>query len=273
MNTDPKPILIIPDVHLRLAEMKNVLQAWGERGEVFFLGDFFDDFGDTPEGNAEMARFLKNEILGKSGYKVLIGNHDLHYHPDCPRQLRCSGFSDEKKKAIGEILGREEFAAMEWAGVAGPYLLTHAGLHPRLIPALMPADPRELANWVNDTCWEAVRNKRDDEPLLRAGYIRYGTQPVGGVVWMDYREYEHIPEVRQIFGHTPLRSHSQCGPDNEPSYCLDTNLQCVGVVGADGELKVVPVREKIDFPEEVARSRAIESTKVSKVRSGKGRSK
>lgn len=253
MSNPEQPLLVIPDVHLRLDRLKDVLQAWGGRGRVIFLGDFFDDFDDSPETNADMAHFLKEAILGNKDHTVIMGNHDLHYHPQCPPQLRCSGFSEEKMKAIDRVLTLEDFRKFHWATEEGGFLFTHAGLHPRLLPAFAESEPRKLAQWINSSCRNALDTGDIHEPLLRAGYIRYGSQPVGGVIWMDFREYEHIAGVRQIFGHTPLRRHLTTGPDEEASFCIDTHLKCVGVVHpSNREFQVIDFDDKDDlrFPEE-----------------------
>lgn len=250
MNLSGEPTLIVPDVHLRLENLKAILNQWGGRGRVIFLGDFFDDFGDTATQNAEMASFLKKEVLGKKSHTVIMGNHDFHYHPRCPDELKCSGFTEEKKTAIGEVLSLEDFSNFQWATHEKGFLLTHAGLHPRLLSPFAEVRADKISQWINDTCRKALDLGDIYEPLLRAGYMRYGAQPVGGVIWMDVREYEHIPQLRQIFGHTPLRVHSKVGPVDECSFCIDTNLDCVGLVGSgdnDVKMEIVPFSPVIDF--------------------------
>ena len=250
MRANDTPTLIVPDVHLRVSRVKKILEEWGSRGRVVFLGDFFDDFGDSPEKNAEMAEFLKEEILARPDCVVLMGNHDLHYHPRCPRELRCSGFSEEKMKAINKVLDLGDFAKMRWAVAEGGFLFTHAGLHPRLLPPFADVKAGNIAEWINSSCDNSLSTGDSTEPLLRAGYMRYGPQPVGGVIWMDFREYEHIPGLQQVFGHTPLRRHAVTRQGDEISLCLDTNLECVGVIHqALGEPSVIPVSDEfaLDF--------------------------
>lgn len=250
MSKIDTPTLVVPDVHLRVGRVSKILESWGNRGRVVFLGDFFDDFGDTPSKNTEMAMFLKEEILSRSDCVVLMGNHDLHYHPRCPRELRCSGFSEEKMKAINKVLDLEDFAKMRWALSSDGFLFTHAGLHPRLLPPFADVDASKIADWINKSCDNSLSTGDYTEPLLRAGYMRYGPQPVGGVIWMDFREYEHIPGLQQVFGHTPLRIHSVIKAGGEVSLCLDTNLECVGVVHEKlGEPTVLPVFDEtaLDF--------------------------
>lgn len=222
--------LIIPDVHLDFNKLEKAMTSFVKRADhVIFLGDFFDDFNDTPEANVKMARILKTEILGKEKITVLMGNHDLNYHPLCLPEWRCSGFSLEKKAAIGEVLTLEDYNNFVWATTAGgekgrDALVTHAGLHPDMLPWGCEVDPQSLANYLNEKCQKALTTQLGGEPLLQAGRSRYGHQPHGGIIWMDVREYEHIEGLRQIFGHTPLRSPYKVGPPKEYSLCMDSQL-------------------------------------------------
>lgn len=235
-------VMIVPDVHLRLEATREILEAWGDSGPAVFLGDFFDDFGDTPERNRDMAIFLRDEVLPNPKYTVLMGNHDLHYHPRCPSEMWCSGFHPEKKKAIGQILGDDEFSRFQWAHAWDGVLFTHAGLHPRMIPPRSTGDARELSEWINQACSRALETRDSSEPLLRAGKMRGGYQPVGGVIWMDAREYQPVEKLRQIFGHTPLRKPMDLDSRPDGSWCIDTNLEHVTVLRGGGEeLRIVEV--------------------------------
>jgi hypothetical protein len=235
----PKPVLVVPDSHLRIERMRSVLDEWGDKGPVVFLGDFFDDFDDTPKRNQEMACYLKETVLHNANHTVLMGNHDLHYHPRCPSELWCSGFHPDKKKAIGEVLGLEDFERFKWAHEWGGVLFTHAGLHPRLTPAMAKGEARELAGWIEKTCSAALDNLDPSEPLLRAGRMRGGYQPFGGVIWMDAREYQPVGTVRQIFGHTPLRKALPLDSTPHGSWCVDTNLETVAILKSGGEALIV----------------------------------
>lgn len=223
------PTLIIPDVHLRMDGLRGILSAWNGRGPVIFLGDFFDDFDDTPEMNSRMAEMLRDEILPNPNHTVLMGNHDLHYHPLCPPSLRCSGFASDKLEAIGRIMSTEDFRKFKWSYAASGVLFTHAGLHPHFVPAFQEASAEGLSLFINERCELAISSMNPTEPLLRAGYSRYGNQPHGGVVWMDVREYAHIDGLSQVFGHTPCRKPVRLGKTDEPSLCLDTNLMHIGL--------------------------------------------
>lgn len=241
--SNTEPILVVPDVHLRIETLKRVLAAWGEQGEVIFLGDFFDDFDDTPSRNREMAEMLRDEILPNPLHTVLMGNHDLHYHPACPSELWCSGFYPDKKEVIGEVLGGDQFSLFKWAHSWDGVLFTHAGLHPRLVPALSGGGADELAEWIGRSCRTALDTRDSSEPLLRAGRMRGGYQPVGGVIWMDAREYQPISGLRQIFGHTPMRKAMDLDSRTDGSWCIDTNLDSVVVMrGGAHDVSIINTR-------------------------------
>jgi len=228
------PLLVVPDVHLRLDALRKVLGLWGDKGPVVFLGDFFDDFGDTVEKNHEMAEYLKTTVLHNPQYTVLIGNHDLHYHPRCPSELWCSGFHPDKREAISTVLNLADFEQFKWAHSWDGVLFTHAGLHPRLIPPMSSGEADDLCNWINKSCSEALDHLDSSEPLLRAGRMRGGYQPFGGVIWMDVREYQPIEGLRQIFGHTPLRAADPVDSAPSGSWCIDTNLSTVAIMEDGG---------------------------------------
>lgn len=218
--------LVIPDVHLDIENLKKILQSQEAQDcdRLVFLGDFFDNFGDSPKRNAEMAQFLKNEILYNEKATILVGNHDLHYHPKCLPQWRCSGYSHEKREAIEKVLSLEDFNQFDWATTIDDVLLTHGGLHPSMIPWGQGIDAQSLCQYLNKKCLEALETQLGSEPLLQAGRLRYGPQAHGGIIWMDVREYEHIEGIKQIFGHTPLKNPIFLGPENERSLCLDCQL-------------------------------------------------
>jgi hypothetical protein len=247
-KTEGGCVLVVPDVHLKMEKLDRILNLWGDRGEVVFLGDFFDDFDDTPGINAKMAEVLRDRILPNPLHTVLAGNHDLNYHPLCQDALRCSGFEREKLRAVREVLNEEDWGRFRWATAIDGHLISHAGLHPQLAPALTSCrggdDVGGISEWINDRCEAALKVGDDTEPLLRAGYSRYGLQPVGGIIWMDVREYLCLEGIPQIFGHTPLKTPAKLYPDERPSYCLDTHLEHVGIVRG-GRVSILEAGESL----------------------------
>lgn len=244
-KTDHRSVLIVPDVHLRIRTLEKLLDSWA--GPVIFLGDFFDDFGDNPVMNLEMANFVKQRLLVNSDYTILMGNHDLHYAPQCPSPLRCSGWEAAKQEAIQSVLGESDFAKFQWSAVQSGFLITHAGLHPRLImDSRKRIGVEKLSEWINQSCWGALSSGDYTEPLLNAGLCRYGPQPVGGVVWMDVREYEPVASVPQIFGHTVLREPALLTTNGSTSYCIDTNLLHSATLHPNGTVELHRVSDLVE---------------------------
>lgn len=245
LSSATAPTLVVPDVHLRLDGLIDILSHWGDRGPVVMLGDFFDDFNDTVEDNVKMAIFLKERVLGRGNYTVIMGNHDLHYHPHCPPELCCSGFHPDKHRGICGVLSPDDFLGFKWAHSHADTLFTHAGLHPRLMPAFFDGGAGELAEWIGRTCQTAFENRDPSEPLLRAGRARGGYQPVGGVIWMDAREYQPVHGIRQVFGHTPMRSPLRCGEGRDSSWCIDTNSSNAAIITPMGDIEILRCGEGV----------------------------
>ena len=212
-------LIIIPDIHNKHNIAEKIIQKESP-DRVIFLGDYFDDFGDTPEDAGDTARWLTESLQEKNRIH-LIGNHDLNYITDNP-DLRCSGYDSSKHKVIREYgIKWDRLKLYFW--VDG-WLLTHAGLSNKFYQEISSRGP------VKRVMEEAVRDIEDMEdtdrvrPFLQAGILRGGTSPVGGIVWCDYREFEDIPGVRQIFGHTRDVKVRHRARMNSEHYCIDTQL-------------------------------------------------
>ena len=105
-------ICVIPDLHNKISVADYIINEEDAHVDEFvLLGDYFDDYNDTPEDNKETGLFI-NEFINNDKFKFLIGNHDLHYiinHP--PYQCRNS-YSEEKFNIINEIVSEEAWEKM-----------------------------------------------------------------------------------------------------------------------------------------------------------------
>ena len=100
MNTgeDNRHVLIIPDIHLKWERVNRVINHVGA-DEIIFLGDYFDDFNDTPEQVDEMVSWLEHSA--KQPNRIhLFGNHDMHY-AFSDAGFQCSGFEQWKLLSFG----------------------------------------------------------------------------------------------------------------------------------------------------------------------------
>ena len=72
-------LCVIPDLHNKINVADYIIQNEDSHVDQFvLLGDYFDDYNDTPEDNRETGLFI-NEYINNEKFKFLIGNHDLHY--------------------------------------------------------------------------------------------------------------------------------------------------------------------------------------------------
>jgi predicted RNase H-like HicB family nuclease len=232
-----KRILIIPDIHLRHHQAEQII------GEVkptltVFLGDYFDDFYDSPQANSATAHWLKNS-LEKPDRIHLMGNHDAHYRWP---HMACSGFSPPKCVAIRKVLGEEGFAKLKlWHyDQESNTLFTHAGLTQPLVErrggwrkALEEADVTPKPN-PRLACAAGERNW-----LYAPGMKRGGPSRFGGPLWCDLSEFVPIAGLNQVFGHTPAHEPVLIREGGQFNLCLDTHSNHYALI-ENGKLAVHP---------------------------------
>ena len=187
--------VVIGDVHARSDALWSLLRevgaidARGRRrssGWLIQVGDLLDRHADSA-ANLETAH-LAAETLDV----VLAGNHEW-------RLMTETG--DEHDGALAAL------AARGWPHAAASrdgWLVTHAGVHPRLAQEL-PADVSACAAEINER-WESAPKQRARDPLFSSvGPARGGDDPHGGILWLHESEW---PKSRttpwgQIAGHVP----------------------------------------------------------------------
>lgn len=226
--------LVIPDVHEDMAKVKRALAMFPDLPRVW-LGDFFDSFYSTSESVEETCDLL-NTILDSED-DLIIGNHCNHYMFD-HRYMICSGFDRDKRIHI-----RSKVDMAKWRKraklfhVREGYVLAHAGFHPSLLPKL---SREEVLPWLEKRCKDGVDLATAGQypTMFHAGFARGGTHPVGGPNWMDWMDFEEIPALPQLVGHTKGRAIRQKGE----SYCIDTALRHVAIL-EDGNVEIVEVKD------------------------------
>jgi hypothetical protein len=227
--------LIIPDLHLRYKRAQQIIDHEA-CDRVLFLGDFFDDWHDTPEMNRKMALWVKSRQLRHPEDIWLFGNHDTSYAFNLP----CSGYSIEKSLAINEVMVWGKFKFYHFLG---PWLCTHAGLHPSYIPPLT----KDLAGWLASEQNEALEalQKGGKHWITAAGKARGGSWPWGGLTWLDFREeFEPVPGLNQVFGHTPMHAPGLMQQADSTNHCLDALTAYYAVY--NDELNKLDVRHAFD---------------------------
>ena len=223
--------LIIPDVHHK-TNIVDAIVALESPDHVICLGDYFDDFHDSPEQSILTAKWLKARL--SDGWTMLLGNHDLPYAydafcPNIPNPFRCSGYSIEKSRAVNSVFPQAGWLSLPAYHKLDRYILSHAGIHPSFAYVLS-LDPIEflrstLIGGVYSNALSAVSRKRG------------GHHPTGGILWLDYSEFIPSPNLNQIFGHSPSRLPRLI---TAPSYnlCLDTHLHHYSTI-TDSDLPLI----------------------------------
>jgi len=209
--------IVIPDVHHRWNLALKPLEITANR--YIFLGDYFDNFGDTLEDTANTVRQLI-ELSKRDDVTLLFGNHDIGYRF---KGFECSGWTKEKCDLINKMMPAEVWEKMQLVTYVDGFILSHAGLaesifsHP--IDGITP-------EYVAKLCVEGLEHAQLGiyTPALTPGQARGGRQRQGGLDWLDFnQEFAPIKGINQIFGHTPAPSARQSSTEDSINWCIDTH--------------------------------------------------
>ncbi len=260
--------IIIPDLHNRVDFVEPALSspALQPYDRVVFLGDIFDDFHDTLQDAANSAMWLK-QSLHKPNRIHLLGTHDIWYRFPDNQFVIASGNTEQKANTINHILTGKDWNLMTPYHYEQDFLITHAGVHHYLIEQYVLNNKRVFAKYIiggnvqlgtreiidrvikpaTDSALIDVKNNTPNS-WFEAGFARFGTQKVGGITWLDWRqEFQPIPGINQIVGHTTLRKPEERIAENSKNYCLDTKNLHIGIL-ENGEftyVKTIDVLEAI----------------------------
>ncbi len=246
-------ILILPDIHQCHLIAQRIIDSV-PHDRLILLGDYFDDFHDSPSHSSATAKWLADLLdahSAESGYlTTLLGNHDAPYRWPHNGALQCSGNTIEKCYVINAVMQPRHWDRLELYTERQGWLLSHAGFHPRLLSSnpqgAYSVDSLYLAQEASQ-CVRAASEGRH-HPWLSVGRDRGGYDAFGGVTWCDWNHLPATPGVKQIVGHTKgreVRYNSGGGGVEGMSktrWCLDTNLRHYGVL-EDGELSVGAVAD------------------------------
>ena len=223
--------VIISDLHNRVNWVEPVLSSL-DFDKVIFLGDYFDEFNDTLDSIINSAKWLK-QSLSIPGRVHLFGTHDIWYRfPNNPF-LQASGNTVINSKAINKILTEKDWKKIKLYHCEQKFLLTHAGLHPYII------GKNDFHQVIRPATEKALLDAEDGKvnPWLDSGFAREGIQPFGGITWLDWNfEFEPIPNLNQIVGHTELKVPEEKSTPNSKNYCMDTRNKHIGII-EDGAFK------------------------------------
>ena len=216
-----KKLLVIPDVHTHYAKVERLIGKYHKTHKFIFMGDYFDQFGDTPEINSSTAHWLKTVMGSEPDWVYLYGNHDMIYHPHF--SCMCSGFSHAKKMAINQELTIEDWNKLKYFHFENGHWFSHAGLtkywfqHPMSEAINVESVQRTVDDAVNK-----LKAGNESNAVWAAGFSRGGNNIVGSLTWLDWRDMELISSMRQVVGHTPIKRITTISDDG--TQCSITNV-------------------------------------------------
>lgn len=253
ISSKNQKIVVFSDPHQEVDRVAAIIRAESPDLTVC-LGDWFDSFFYNSIADIEnTCSFLRQNLFEKN-FITLMGNHDIHYLYDNPTTI-CSGYERGKKGLIQKSFSqvpiaeiRKKFAWYIWID---DYLCTHAGIHPIHIPARRLLEKDGLTkDSISEFLDEEIRRAEDALIsgdrfwLYGAGMARGGRLNYGGIIWLDFnQEFEPIPELRQIVGHTSnraIRNHPSDGNldlTTSDNLCIDCRLKEYLVI-ENGKLKI-----------------------------------
>jgi len=248
-------ILVIPDLHCRHHRIEEIIDQVRPLRTVF-LGDTFDQFGDSPSENADAAKWLRHSIH-QSDRVHLIGNHDLPYCFDYNwLQIKQHGWTREKFKAINRVMKSVDWAMLQVFHIQRPYLFSHAGLQASYVNPMI--DLSDLPDWVRqeETDFWSRLYHNEHHWFLNRGKARGGDHAFGGPLWADWKEMVVMPGWHQVFGHTPNQVIRTEGDEEGSITCIDTVSRdseypsYVGIVNAHGyhQRRTVDVLAGVEYP-------------------------
>lgn len=220
--------LVIPDIHNKWNKVDVFLKSQ-EYDQAIFLGDYWDDFGETIEDTQKTAIWLKKSLKDPR-HIHLIGNHDLPYIGNINNTFTWNiATSIPKNIAIHSVMNSVDFDRLLWYYHMPGFLFSHAGIHSWLIPPIQTT----VLDWLKQQVKEAKISLKSMQghKLYGIGQRRGGKNKIGGILcahFYDELEFSAPFEFTQVVGHTPDNDVRYLKFSN--AYCLDTQLNHYGVI-------------------------------------------
>lgn len=221
--------IIVGDLHGQPEIARAVLKATTGHYKVVFVGDYLDSFTRTPYEQFDTittvvgaARFEPERVT------ALLANHERSYLYDEP----CAGWNRHTQELVDYYrdVFRETLVDYTWVG---DILVTHAGVSLRALP--YRPDVEDFRPLVESFLTSPHRNS--------VGRARGGSEPVGGIYWCDFdSEFEPVPGIRQVFGHTRGNGIRTKG-DNWCVDCLEDLDRALLLISEDGTVDQIPLED------------------------------
>lgn len=220
-------IIVIPDVHTKFEKAERIVQKYKKDYKFVFIGDYFDQFNDTPEDNECTAKWLKDN-LDDPNRVYLFGNHDLPYIPWAA--FACSGFSLKKKEVINNVLTIEDWNKLKFFHFENRTYFSHAGLteHWFINPITNTLTPESVQKVIEESL-EKLKAGDLDNAIWASDKFRGGKAKKGGILWNDWRNADLIENVHQVFGHTPINRISSISDNIFKTEIINVDCSASGI--------------------------------------------
>lgn len=209
--------LVVGDVHNRWNDAEDVVKKFiNIVDEIVFVGDYFDDFGDTTEDVFSMVHWLK-ENVDNPKLKFIIGNHDMHYKWVNPF-VQGSGWTAQKHAVLNNLM---PFNKLKPVYESQGFIFSHAGITEPLLHPLKPFDFEDF----EQRCYIEMNAiaTGEDSYIFGVGKSRGGMHKKGGITWADWNaDFVPIPGMNQIVGHT----HSKLIQYKAIENSINVNVDC-----------------------------------------------
>lgn len=194
----------IGDIH---GKVEQVERALAKDGKKIFVGDFMDSW-DRPWQSHSKCLELVLEAINKGEAEAIYGNHELSYlYP----HHKCSGWDAKRSLVMAQFKDQIEQLFKPYILLSPEFLVTHAGLTSQLWAKKHLT--RENLEQRLIEAWPKMSSF-----VHQIGHYRGGISGVGGIFWCDFSmEFNPIPELTQVFGHTAGDGIRQKGN----SFCID----------------------------------------------------
>ena len=218
-NNKSKKILIIPDLHGDFEKAEKIIKIENPY-KIIFLGDYFDNMDielNGLENTIKVAAWLKKSMKNPNRIH-LIGNHEVGYIDE---KYFCSGFTKEKYNAIKQM--GVNLKELKYFYKIGDYLLTHGGFTKSYYEYLKNIDKKNIKP---EKILENFKNNPNNI-FYKIGLEKRGKRKCPGIIWCDIREFQNIPNTKQIFGHSFNKEpiHEIDKETNSEFICLDTGFK------------------------------------------------
>lgn len=258
METDNLKYLVVPDVHHRIEKAEELVRQHPDRIAVF-LGDYFDDFEDSPAAAERTARWLAWSVRQPRRIH-LMGNHDAAYR--WSGLTHCPGWTEQKHRRVSAVMhaGLWDLCKIHHV-VAGvrPIVLSHAGFTLSNLFNVQNSEdlkPGGRLEFLREISAQEILSLIDEEAQLclskascnaRHHFFQYGSRMgcrlPGGPWWLDMHQFVPIPGIDQIVGHTIVRQPKELHLPNKKctrttNWFIDTNSKHAALID-DGVVSII----------------------------------